>query len=446
MMMNVASPLTSADANEWLHEGYFSEEAAQADPIVASLIAAEQQRQRETVELVASENFVSRAVLEAQGSVFTNKTVVGYPGRRFHAGAEWADEMERLAIERACNAFGCRFANVQPHSGIQANLAVFRALLTQEDVVLSMSGEAGGHFSHGGQSNLSGMMAKAVFYTVDRTTGLIDYDQMRALALTHRPRLIVAGGAAYPRAIDFAAMRAIADEVGARLLVDIAHFAGLVVAGVHPHPFPLADIVTTTTYKSLRGARGGLILCNDEALADQLAKAASPGVQGSPLLHAVAAKAVCLGEVLRPEFVSYGRAVLANARAFADELMAKGVDVLTSGTDTPLIVANLKGLGLHGQALVESLDRAGVTCNRCEIPFDDVDPAQTSGLRFGVSACTTRGLDTLQLRAVAGWVAELIHGHAQHKPTMTAIEDEIRSRAAALMVPLPLYAPSASSR
>ena len=428
----------------WLHEGYFTAEATQADPAVARLMAAEQQRQRQAVELVASENFVSRAVLAAQGSVFTNKTVVGYPGRRFHAGAEWADELERLAIERACAAFGCRFANVQPHSGIQANLAVFRALLKQDDVVLSMSGEAGGHFSHGGQSNLSGMMAKAVFYTVDRKTGLIDYDQMRALALAHRPKLIVAGGAAYPRAIDFSAMRAIADEVGARLLVDIAHFAGLIVAGVHPHPFPFADIVTTTTYKSLRGARGGLILCNDQTLADALAKAASPGVQGSPLLHAVAAKAVCLGEVLRPEFAAYGRAVLLNARAFADELMAKGVYVLTSGTDTPLVVANLKSFDLRGQALVESLDRAGITCNRCEIPFDDVDPTQTSGLRFGVSACTTRGLGTQELRAVAGWIAELIHGHAQRMPAITALEDEIRSRAAALMTPLPLYAPSAS--
>lgn len=464
--MESASPLPAAgldlvrqravDDIAWLHAGYFSDDAAQVDPAVARLIAAEQRRQREAVELVASENFVSRAVLAAQGSVFTNKTVVGYPGRRFHAGAEWADELERLAIERACAAFGCNFANVQLHSGIQANLAVFRALLAPDDIVLSMSGEAGGHFSHGGTSNLSGTMARAVFYGVHRGTGLIDYDQLRALARTHRPRLIVAGGAAYPRAIDFVALRAIADEVGARLLVDIAHFAGLVVAGVHPHPFPFADIVTTTTYKSLRGARGGLILCNDAELAERLAKAASPGVQGSPLLHAIAAKAVCLGEVLRPEFVSYGRAVLANARAFADELMAKGVDVLTCGTDTPLVIANLRSLGLRGQALVESLDRAGITCNRCEIPFDDVDAAQTSGLRFGVSACTTRGLNEQQLRIVAGWVAELVHVHAQDRPaqdmpaqgmpTIAACEDEIRSRAAALMTPLPLYAPSASPR
>lgn len=423
-----------------LHEGYFSDEPEQADPAVARLIAAEQQRQREAVELVASENFVSRAVLAAQGSVFTNKTVVGYPGRRFHAGAEWADELEKLAIERACAAFGCSFANVQPHSGIQANLAVLRALLTQEDVVLSMSGEAGGHFSHGGQSNLSGAMAKAVFYGVRRDTGFIDYDELRGLARMHRPKLIVAGGASYPRAIDFAALRGIADEVGAKVLVDIAHFAGLVVAGIYPHPFPFADIVTPTTYKSLRGARGGLILCNDASLADALAKATSPGVQGSPLLHAIAAKAVCLGEALRPEFAAYGRAVLENARALAGALMQSGIAVLTSGTDTPLVVADLRSLGLRGQAIVESLDRAGITCNRCEIPFDDVDPAQTSGLRFGVSACTTRGLGIPEIRVIAGWIAEVIHAHANKASAIAACEMDIRRRAAALMSPLPLYA------
>jgi len=424
----------------WLHTGYFTGDPEQVDPDVAGLIALEQKRQREAVELVASENFVSRAVLAAQGSVFTNKTVVGYPGRRFHAGAEWADALERLAIERACAAFGCGFANVQPHSGIQANLAVFRALLSPEDVVLSMSGETGGHFSHGGVSNLSGAMARAVFYGVERDSELIDYDELRRLAETHCPKLIVAGGAAYPRAIDFAALRAIADGIGAKLLVDIAHFAGLVVAGAHPHPFPFADIVTTTTYKSLRGARGGLILTNDGSLVERLEKATSPGVQGSPLLHAVAAKAICLGEVLRPEFTAYGHAVLANARAFAAELMARGVRVLTSGTDTPLVVADLKPLGLLGQPIVESLDRAGITCNRCEIPFDDTDPALSSGLRFGLSAGTTRGLSIDSVREVAGWIAELLASHAAGSPEVAAREADIKARAAALMAPLPLYA------
>lgn len=432
--------MDSASAPHGPHEGYFTAPPAGTDPAIARLIALEERRQRESVELVASENFVSRAVLAAQGSAFTNKTVVGYPGRRFHAGAEWADELERLAIERACAAFSCRFANVQPHSGIQANLAVLRALLSPEDVVLSMSGQAGGHFSHGGGSNLSGSMAKAVFYGVSRESGLIDYDEVRRLAEIHRPKLIVAGGAAYPRAIDFAALRAIADGVGARLLVDIAHFAGLVVAGVHPHPFPFADIVTTTTYKSLRGARGGLILTNDEALAATLEKALSPGVQGSPLLHAVAGKAVCLGEVLRPEFSAYGRAVLDNARAFAAELESTGIPVLTGGTDTPLVVADLRRLRLRGQAIVESLDRAGITCNRCEIPFDDTDPAETSGLRFGLSACTTRGLALEGSREIARWIAELLHAHASDATAIAGLEAEIRLRAASLMGPLPLYA------
>lgn len=432
--------MDSASAPSWLHEGYFTAAPGSADPAIARLIDREERRQRESVELVASENFVSRAVLTAQGSAFTNKTVVGYPGRRFHAGAECADDLERLAIERACAAFSCRFANVQPHSGIQANLAVFRALLSPGDVVLSMSGQAGGHFSHGGPSNLSGSMAKSVFYGVSRENGLIDYDDVRHLAETHRPKLIVAGGAAYPRAIDFAALRAIADGVGARLLVDIAHFAGLVVAGVHPHPFPFADIVTTTTYKSLRGARGGLILTNDEALAATLEKALSPGVQGSPLLHAIAGKAVCLGEVLRPDFKAYGRAVLDNARTFASELESAGVPVLTGGTDTPLVVADLRSLGLRGQAMVESLDRAGITCNRCEIPFDETDPAETSGLRFGLSACTTRGLGLDGSRRIARWIAELLRAHAAGAPTVAGLEATIGLRAAALMSPLPLYA------
>lgn len=423
----------------WLHTGYFEDDSVLADPAIARLIALEETRQRESVELVASENFVSRAVLAAQGSAFTNKTVVGYPGRRFHAGAEWADELERLAIERACAAFSCRFANVQPHSGIQANLAVFRALLSPGDRVLSMSGQAGGHFSHGGGSNLSGAMAQASFYGVNRESGLIDYEEVRSLAKAHRPKLIVAGGAAYPRAIDFAALRAIADEVGAKLLVDIAHFAGLVVAGAHPHPIPFADIVTTTTYKSLRGARGGLILTNDETIAVALETALSPGVQGSPLLHAIAAKAVCLGEVLRPEFAAYGRAVLENARAFARELETLDIPVSTGGTDTPLVIADLRSLGLRGQAMVESLDRAGITCNRCEIPFDETDPALTSGLRFGLSACTTRGLEVEGAREVARWIAEILRGHASGEKTMAAREAEIKRRAATLMAPLPLY-------
>lgn len=425
-----------------LHPGYFEAHCREMDAEVATLIAAETRRQRLNVELVASENFISQAVLDAQGSVFTNKTVVGYPGRRFHAGAEHADALERLAIERACRLFGCAHANVQPHSGIQANLAVFRALLSSGDVVLSLSGEAGGHFSHGGAANLSGSMARPVFYGTDSATGRMDYAVIAELAKAHRPKLIVTGGAAYPREIDFAAMRRIADSVDALLMADIAHFAGLVVAGCTAHPFPHCDVVTTTTYKSLRGARGGLILTNDADIALRLERATSPGVQGSPLLHAMAGKAVCLGEALRPEFARYGRAVLGNARELARVLMQAGNDVLTGGTDTPLVIADLRARGLRGQPLVESLDRAGITCNRCEIPGDTVDAALTSGLRFGLSACTTRGFGVAETRIVGGWINALIAAHVGDGE-VAACEASIRRDSEALMARFPLYGPAA---
>jgi glycine hydroxymethyltransferase len=431
----------SAAVPPWLHDGYFGSSCADGDPQIAALIAGEAGRQSAAVELVASENFVSRAVLEAQGSVFTNKTVVGYPGRRFHAGADHADTLERIAIERACRLFKCNYANVQPHSGIQANLAVFRALLAPNDTVLALAGDAGGHFSHGSRSNMSGAMARAVFYTVHRDTHLIDYDEVERLARAHRPKLIVAGGAAYPRIIDMPRLRAAADAVAARVLVDVAHFAGLIVANAHPDPFPYADIVTTTTYKSLRGARGGLILWNDAALTAALDRATVPGVQGSPLLHAVAGKAVGLGEALRPEFASYGRAVLANARALATTLAVDGIDILTGGTDTPLVIADLRRAGLHGQPLVESLDRAGITCNRCEIPFDDTDAALASGLRFGLSACTTRGLGVDDVSEIGHWIAELVAAHARGG-NPEPLETALRAKAAQRMDRFPFYQPS----
>ncbi len=416
---------------------YFGGSLEETDPEVAKLVVAERNRQRDCVELVASENFVSQSVLQAQGSVFCNKTVVGYPGRRFHAGAEYADALERLAIERACRAFGCAYANVQPHSGIQANLAVFRALVTPEDVVLSLSGAEGGHFSHGGSANLSGMMARAVFYGTD-AQGWIDYDALAQLAAKHQPRLIVTGGAAYPRAIDYARLRHIADGCGAWLMADIAHFTGLVVAGCSPDPFPFCDVVTTTTYKSLRGARGGIILTNSADLANRLERATSPGVQGSPMLHALAGKAVCLGEVLSPDFAAYGHAVLANARALSAALIAGGTPVLTGGTDTPLVVADLRSRGLHGQPLVESLDRAAITCNRCEIPGDATDPALTAGLRFGVSACTTRGLGVAEMEQIAAWINQLLTA-AESGDDLTATETRIHAEATAMMARYPMY-------
>lgn len=417
--------------------GYFDAPCWLTDPDVAALIAAETRRQRTSIELVASENFVSRAVRDALGSAFCNKTVVGYPGARFHAGAAEADALERLAVERACRAFGCGFANVQPHSGIQANLAVFRALLTPTDCVLSLSGVEGGHFSHGGSGNLSGAMARAETYGTD-ATGRIDYDALDERVRALKPKMIVTGGAAYPRAIDFSRLRRIADTCGALLMADIAHFAGLVVAGVHESPFPHCHVVTTTTYKSLRGTRGGIILTDDPAIAAKLERATSPGVQGSPLLHAIAGKAVCLGEALRPEFRNYGEAVLRNARALADALIAGGTDVLTGGTDTPIVIVDLRRRGLTGQPLVESLDRADITCNRCEIPHDTTDPAVTAGLRLGVSAMTTRGMGVGEMQAIAAWISRLLDAH-QNGGDVAALEVEIAAKASTLARGFPLY-------
>jgi glycine hydroxymethyltransferase len=320
-----------------LHRGYFSAPLAEADPEIAAAVADELDRQRDVVELIASENIVSRAVLEAQGSILTNKTIEGYPGRRYHGGAANVDIIERIAIERAGRLFGCRFANVQPHSGSQANQAVFLAFLKDGDKVLSMELFAGGHLSHGSPYNLTGRCFPVVQYGVRRQDGLIDYDAVGGLARKHRPKLIIAGGSAYPRMIDFARLRRVADAISALFLVDMAHFAGLVAGGMHPSPFPYAD-VATTTYKSLRGARGGIILTDREDLAKKLDNGVFPGVQGSPLLHALAAKAVCLGEALRPEFANYARAVLANARSLAEGLTRRGYDLVGGGTDTPLML------------------------------------------------------------------------------------------------------------
>jgi glycine hydroxymethyltransferase len=429
--------LPAAEHAAWMDEHYFTASLQATDPEIAGLIGSETTRQRDRVELIASENFVSQAVLDAVGSVFCNKTVVGYPGRRFHAGAHEADALERLAIARACAAFRCKFANVQPHSGIQANLAVFRALVKPGETVLSLSGAEGGHFSHGGNANLSGSMANAVFYHTD-STGLIDYEALEQLARAHHPRMIITGGAAYPREIDYPRLRAIADLSGALLMADIAHFAGLVIAGCTADPFPHCDVVTTTTYKSMRGTRGGIILTNSPQIDQALEKAASPGVQGSPLLHVIAGKAVCLGEALRPSFAAYGRAVLENARALAAELQGGGTAVLTGGTDTPLVIADLRPRELKGQPMVEALDRAGITCNRCEIPGDATDPALTSGLRFGVSAATTRGLGTAEMVQIARWINRVLDA-AGKGTDMATVEQEIETESRAVMNTFPLY-------
>ncbi|MGH6962249.1 MAG: serine hydroxymethyltransferase, partial [Dongiaceae bacterium] len=395
--MTQASPVT---------DGHFTAPVTDSDPAVADAIAAELRRQRDVIELVASENMVSRAVLEAQGSILTNRTVEGYPGARYYNGVVNIDVLEGLAIERACRLFGSKFANVQPHSGSQANQAVLLACAKPGDTILGMALVAGGHLTHGAPWSMTGQVFNAVGYGVRREDGRIDHDEVERLAREHRPKVIIAGGSAYPRQIDFARFRAIADAVGARLLVDMAHFAGLVAGGAHPSPVPHADVVTTTTYKSLRGSRGAIILTNDAKLAKRIDNAVFPGMQGSALLQAVAGKAVCLGEALRPAFREHAAAVLANARTLAATLEARGYDLVAGGTDTPLMLVDLRRQQIKGNVAAESLDRAGITCNKNNVPFDQEDPKVASGLRFGVSAGTSRGFRTAEFETVGGLIAD----------------------------------------
>jgi glycine hydroxymethyltransferase len=391
-----------------LAPGYFTASVAETDPPIAAAIAAELERQRDVIELIASENIVSRAVLDVQGSILTNKTVEGYPGKRYHAGAAHVDVVERAAIERACALFGCRYANVQPHSGSQANHAVWHALAKPGDTLLGMDLNAGGHLSHGADVNASGQWFRAVHYGVRADDGLIDYDEVIDLARRHRPKVVIAGGSAYPRALDFAAFRRAADAAGAKLVVDMAHFAGLVAGGAHADPFPHADVVTTTTYKSLRGPRGAIILWNDEALTKRINNAVFPGLQGTPYLHIVAAKAVALGEALKPEFRAYATAVLANARALAARLQGHGYALVGGGTDTPLMLVDLRPQGLAGEPASQSLERAGIIANANPIPSDAADRKVMSGLRFGVSGATTRGLGTAEFDVVGDLIAEVL--------------------------------------
>jgi glycine hydroxymethyltransferase len=420
-----------------LHPGYFTAPVAESDPVIAAAVAAELARQQDVIELIASENIVSRAVLDVQGSILTNKTVEGYPGKRFHAGAAHVDAVERTAIERACKLFGCRFANVQPHSGSQANHAVLHAVAKPGDTILAMDLNAGGHLSHGAPVNCSGKWFKVVTYGVRTQDALIDYDEVLDLARTHKPKLVIAGGSAYPRALDFAAFRRAADAAGARLLVDMAHFAGLVAGGVHASPFPQADIVTTTTYKSLRGPRGAVILWNDEALTKPIDNAVFPGLQGTPSLHILAGKAVALGEALRPEFAAYAAAVLSNARALAARLQQHGFDLVGGGTDTPLMLVDLRRQGLTGAPAAHALERAGIVANMNPIPSDTADLKVMSGLRFGVSGATTRGLAAAEFEAIADWIADVLH--ALRRGDSAAAEQAVLARVRALTRRFPIY-------
>ena len=421
------------------HSGYFTASLAEADPQVARAVADELHRQQDQIELIASENLVSQAVLEAQGSVFTNKTVEGYVGRRYHGGADYADIIEALAVERAQQLFDCAYANVQPHSGSQANQVVFLAFLRPGDKILSMALAAGGHLSHGASPNLSGKWFDVVQYGVDETSGLIDYDEVETLAVEQRPKLIIAGGSAYPRIIDFARFRAIADRVGARLLVDMAHFAGLVAGGVHPSPLPHADVVTTTTYKSLRGARGGLILTNDAETAKKLDAALFPGLQGSAMLHAISAKAVCLGEALRPEFGRYTRAVVENAQELASTLHDRGYALVSGGTDTALMLLDARPQGLTGKAACDSLERAGLTCNKNAIPGDPQPPTLTSGLRLASPAGTTRGFSTQEFRQIGERVADVLDALAANPQDNSTVEHRVRKQVSDLCRRFPIY-------
>ncbi|MFQ5995271.1 MAG: serine hydroxymethyltransferase [Acidiferrobacterales bacterium] len=421
------------------HHGYFTASLAEADPELAEALSNELRRQQDQIELIASENLVSRAVLEAQGSVFTNKTVEGYIGRRYHGGADYADIIEGLAVERAKVLFGCSYANVQPHSGSQANQVVYVAFLRPGDTILSMALAAGGHLSHGAAPNLSGKWFNVVQYGVSEQTGLLDYDAAEALATELRPKLVIAGGSAYPRTIDFARFREIADRAGALLLVDMAHFAGLVAGGAHPSPLADADIVTTTTYKSLRGARGGIILSNDNDLGKKVDAALFPGLQGSPILHAVAAKATCLGEALKPEFREYARKVVDNARMLAATLTERGYTLVTGGTDTALMLVDLRPQELTGKASSASLEAAGLTCNKNSIPGDAQSPMVTSGLRLSTSAGTTRGFDTVEFKQIGEWIADVLDALASNREDNSAVEGAIRQQVSELCQQFPIY-------
>ena len=423
------------------NDAFFGADLAHADPEVSAAVAAERMRQQTQIELIASENIVSRAVLEAQGSVFTNKYAEGYPGRRYYQGCAPSDAVEQLAIDRARRLFNCAFANVQPHSGAQANGAVMLALTKPGDTILGMSLAAGGHLTHGAPPAQSGKWFNAVQYGVRADDHLIDYDEVERLAHAHRPRLIIAGGSAYPRIIDFARFRAIADAVGALLLVDMAHFAGLVAAGVHPSPLPHAHVVTTTTHKTLRGPRGGMILCNDEALGRKLNSAVFPGLQGGPLMHVIAAKAVAFGEALRPDFRLYARAVVENARVLAARLKDRGCDLVAGGTDTHLALVDLRPKGLTGKAADEALERAHITCNKNGVPFDPAPPAVTSGIRVGSPAGTTRGFGPAEFAQIGDMIADVLDGLAANGPEGNgAVEAGVRARVTALTERFPIYA------
>ncbi len=420
--------------------GMFSVPLAESDPEVADAIGLELGRQRDEIELIASENIVSRAVLEAQGSVLTNKYAEGLPGKRYYGGCQYVDIAERLAIERVTKLFGCGFANVQPHSGASANAAAFMALMAPGDTFLGLNLAAGGHLTHGSPVNMSGKWFKPVAYGVRRDDHRIDMDEVQKLARTHRPKVIIAGGSAYPRIIDFRRFREVADEVGAYLMVDMAHFAGLVAGGAHPSPFPHAHVVTSTAHKTLRGPRSGFILTDSEELAKKINSAVFPGLQGGPLMHVVAAKAVAFGEALRPSFRLYARNVVANAKALAETLKSKGLDIVSGGTDTHLMLVDLRPKRLTGKVAEAALERASITCNKNGIPFDPEKPTVTSGVRLGTPAGTTRGFGIAEFQEIGELIVEVLDVLSQKGVEEDSlVEASVRERVKTLVRRFPIY-------
>ncbi|MCT4370589.1 serine hydroxymethyltransferase [Yangia mangrovi] len=420
--------------------GFFTEELSSRDPELFASITGELGRQRDEIELIASENIVSRAVMQAQGSVLTNKYAEGYPGKRYYGGCDWVDVAENLAIDRAKQLFGCEFANVQPNSGSQANQGVYQALIQPGDTILGMSLDAGGHLTHGAKPNQSGKWFNAVQYGVRKQDNLLDYDQVQELANEHKPKIIVAGGSAIPRQIDFAKMREIADSVGAYLMVDMAHFAGLVAGGEHPSPFPHAHVATTTTHKTLRGPRGGMILTNDETIAKKVNSAIFPGIQGGPLMHVIAGKAVAFGEALRPEFKDYAKQVIANAQALSEQLIKGGLDTVTHGTDTHVVLVDLRPKGVKGNATEKALGRAHITCNKNGVPFDPEKPTVTSGIRLGSPAGTTRGFKEAEFRKIADWIIEVVDGLAANGEEGNAeVEAKVKGEVEEFLKGFPIY-------
>ena len=431
---------TNPVASDVQPDGFFTKTLEQTDPEIFAGIRHELDREQYQIELIASENIVSKAVLEAQGSVFTNKYAEGYPGRRYYQGCAPSDEVETLAIARAKQLFGCEFANVQPHSGAQANGAVMLALTKPGDTIMGMSLDAGGHLTHGAKAAMSGKWFNAVQYGVREADHRIDFDEVERLAKEHRPTLIIAGGSAYPRQIDFAKFRAIADEVGAKFMVDMAHFAGIVAGGLHPSPFDHAHVVTTTTHKTLRGPRGGMVMTNDEAIAKKINSAVFPGLQGGPLMHVIAAKAVAFGEALRPEYKTYIQAVVENAKTLAATLKERGSDLVAGGTDTHVALVDLRPLGVTGKDADEALERSAITCNKNGVPFDPLPPMKTSGIRVGSPAGTTRGFGSGEFREIGNMIADVLDGlAAKGEAGDPAVEKEVRTRVRALCERFPIY-------